>query len=272
MGFLGSIRKKVVNTPLRRMNNKRKRSGGEITLKFASTSEFTDDSSVIESVDSSSYEHTRRLSLRQTAQSEDTQELLSPHDDSDGSFVFDPIMISDDDTTDDENPRSDAMYDAQQDTFMNNDDNCLLDVDMDDGAMAYVSDDSADCDLSQAEPACHVSLIRSHTPPNAPTHSRKRSDGQQQVMHLFHDELATLYEEPNKSSESSMKSASSIEETSVVRLRDTSLDESNIRARWEYALKLMVGQCEPSELLYNSLAEMMTITNGEDADMEVAEI
>ena len=149
----------------------------------------------------------------------------------------------------------------------------------------YVSDDSDYEDVEIHQP--HVSLIRSHTPPNAilPTHARGRSDGQQHVMHIFHDELATLYEEPTKSSDSldSVESSSSTVEhendannhdTSAVRLRD-SLDESNIRARWEYALHLMVGNCEPSELLYNTIVEMMPLArigNGEEFDVEMAEI
>jgi hypothetical protein len=205
-------------------------------------------------------------------------------------------MVSDDDTTDDEKPqRKDETMevdDRQEDVVMSENDKCLMDDD-DDEAMAYVSDDSGDREIppeqyhhhhhQHAPLSCQVTFIRTHTPPNAmlPTHSRTRSDGQQQqVMHIFHDELATLYEEPNKSSESldssSLKSTSSsdsIVENRMVPLRDT-LDESNIRARWEYALQLMVGNCEPSELLYNTLAEMIpssSITNGEDI-MEVAEI
>ena len=225
-----------------------------------------------------SYDVSRRLSLRHMeALSEDTQELLSPHDgDGDGSFVFEPIMVSDDDTTDDEKPgrgngKEEGILVANNEYGSTN--KSLMDSD----DVNYVSDDSSEMLPEQAPSS--VSLIRSHTPPNAllPTHSRKRSDGQQ-VMHIFHDELATLYEEPNKSSESldSIKSASSIAESNtIVRLRDT-LDESNIRARWEYALQLMVGQCEPSGLLYNSIAEMMPstsyLTYGENTDMDVAEI
>jgi len=261
MGFLGSIRKRV-NTRM-----KRKRTSGE-SLKFSSTSEFTDDSSAMESVDTPSK---RRM---EKTQSEDTQELLSPRDgEADSSFVFDPIMVSDDDTTDDEKP----MKKDNEDTIMMNDE---IDFRMKDETMEdvnYISDDS-DREFPQEQVSpCHVSLIRSHTPPNAllPTHARVRPETQQQVMHIFHDELATLYEEPNKSSESldSIKSSpSSVVEnsnTSVVR----ALDESNIRARWEYALRLMVGNCEPSELLYNSIAEMMpSISNGEDVEMEIAEI
>jgi hypothetical protein len=37
----------------------------------------------------------------------------------------------------------------------------------------------------------------------------------------------------------------------------------------------MVGNCEPSELLYNTIVEMMpmaTIGNGDELDMEMAEI
>lgn len=269
MGFLGSIRKKV-NTRM----NKRKRGTGE-SLKFSSTSEFTDDSSALESVEAP---NKRRL---EKAVSEDTQELLSPRDgEAESSFVFDPITVSDDDATDDEKPKSDEQMGTAK-----NHDTSMMDEDEEMTDANYVSDDS-DRELPPSEPThspCHVSvsLIRSHTPPTnamSPAHSRGRLDVQpQQVMHIFHDELATLYEEPNKSSESldSSKSSSGISEdvansTSLVRMRDT-LDESNIRARWEYALRLMVGNCEPSELLYNSFAEMMpSITS--DIEMEMAEI
>lgn len=236
-------------------------------------------------MDDSTYE--RRPSLRHLeAVSEDTQELLSPTDaDADGSFVFDPITVSDDDTTDDEKPKS---YRGEME-IMNDDNVVIEEKQIDKFRMEldtnYVSDDSDYEAEQKQQPHCSISLMRSHTPPNAllPTHARGRSEGQQHVMHIFHDELATLYEEPNKSSDSldsSIKSdsSSSIVEhinnnTRVVRLRD-SLDESNIRARWEYALRLMVGNCEPSELLYNTIVNMMpyAITNGEDMDMEMAEI
>lgn len=270
MGLFCTIRKKV-NTRM-----KRKRSTGD-SLKFSSTSEFTDDSSAMESVDAP---NKRRM---EKAVSEDTQELLSPRDgEADSSFVFDPITVSDDDSTDDEKPKSDAKSDGHKGTSKDQN-KYVMDFDEVMTDANYVSDDSSNREVpppEQTHSLCHVSLIRSHTPPtNAmlPSHSRGRSDAQpQQVMHIFHDELATLYEEPNKSSDSldSSKSSSGIAEdansNSLVRMRDT-LDESNIRARWEYALRLMVGNCEPSELLYNSIAEMMpSITN--DVEMEIAEI
>ena len=271
MGFLGSIRKRVNNAPLLRM--KRKRQAGEHSLKFSST--FTDDSSSV--MEDSIACDARRPSLRHLeAVSEDTQELLSPKDGDDvDGFALDPILVSDDDVTDDEQQKNDNHVEEKEETQP-----CLMQVDT-----IYVNDDSDYEEVELHQP--HVSLIRSHTPPNAllPTHARGRSDGQHHVMHIFHDELATLYEEPNKSSDTldSVKSSNSIVEhhhdannhnTSVVRLRD-SLDESNIRARWEYALRLMVGNCEPSELLYNTIVEMMpmaTIGNCDELDMEMAEI
>lgn len=290
MGLLGSIRRKVHSPLFRRM--KRKRTCGETTpLKFTSTSEFTEDSSVMESVDSS-HDPRRRAKL---AISEDAQELLSPHNGDDteggGSFSFDPI--SDATMKDQENPKTnneEAVNDdsdsIQHDVVMVEEEKCLMDNDEDEAM--YVSEEDSDREQESVpqQHVPHVSLIRSHTPPSAmlPTHSRIRSDGHQQqlqqVMHIFHDELSTLYEEPNKSSsessDSSVKSASSMVENRIVPVQDT-LDESNIRARWEYALRLMVGNCEPSEFLYNfpTFAEMMpsssAITNGE-LDMEVAEI
>lgn len=265
---------------------KRKRTTGDMS-KFGSTSEFTEESSMMDSVDSS-YESSKRIGRMEKQKSEDAQELLSPRDgepSEGGSFVFDPIIVSDDDTTDDENPVTDKLgkekerRDAMQLDPIITREMPLVDAEGD-ATMGEVSDDDDHQERTQPHHVHtsipHVSLIRTHTPPNAllPSHGRIRPEGQQQqVMHIFHDELATLYEEENKSSDSSdsaTKSSSSITENRIVPVQD-SLDESNIRARWEYALRLMVGNCEPSELF--SFADLMpsSITNGHE-DMEIAEI
>jgi hypothetical protein len=247
MGFLGSIRKK---SPLFRMA-KRKRPE---TLSLASTTcDFSQDTDLMEIDD---------------PKNTDTEELLTPKERIE-SFDDRPIMVSDEEGDmdarlrtrsgsrtrffNDNNDTVDAntvttrkyqnderMLEVQENEDMQEDDAFREETQeeyMVQEDRNYVSSgDEADAEdegrLSQRE-----------VPPRR-THVRIPSDGP--LMHIFHDELATLYEEPNKSDSSEAEA-----ETGSLK----TLDESNIRARWDYALRLMVGQCDAS--LYNTIAEMI---------------
>jgi hypothetical protein len=254
MGFLGSIKK----SPLFRMA-KRKRP--EPLSLAATTCDFSQDTSLMEIDD---------------PEDTDTQELLSPKERIE-SFDERPIMVSDEEEDMDSRLRRDSSrsrffhdnndtVDANIVTRDQQDDECVLeiqenednlqeddalreemhedDMDMVQEDRYYVSSDD------EADAEDETQLIQREVPPRR-THVRIRSDGQ--LMHIFHDELATLYEEPNKSDSS---------ETETGSLK--TLDESNIRARWDYALQLMVGHCDAS--LYNTIAEMIP------GVMEAAEI
>jgi hypothetical protein len=245
MGFLGSIRKK---SPLFRMS-KRKRP--EALILAATTCDFSQDTSLMEIDDPNNT---------------DTEELLSPKERVE-SFDDRPIMVSDEEGDVDTRLRSGSrirFFKDNNDTVdadivtrrREQDDKCMLkiqeneDMQEDDALQEemqeedmvqhdrnYVSSgDEADAEDETRASHREVPLGR--------THARIPSDGQ--LMHIFHDELATLYEEPNKSDSSETEAG-----TGSLKI----LDESNIRARWDYALQLMVGQCDAS--LYNTIAEMI---------------
>lgn len=250
MGFLGSIRKK---SPLFRMA-KRKRP--EALLLTATTCDFSQDTSLMEIDD---------------PKITDTQELLSPKERID-SFDDRPITVSDE-----EGDMDTRLLSGSRNRFFNDnnadivttrnqqDDEFMLerqdneDMQEDDAFQEGVQEEDmlqqdryyvSSGDEADAEDETQVS--HREAPPRR-THARIPSDGQ--LMHIFHDELATLYEEPNKSDTSEAEA-----EKGSLKI----LDESNIRARWDYALQLMVGQCDAS--LYNTIAEMIP------GVMEVAEI
>ena len=184
------------------------------SLTLASTCEFSQDTTT---------------SVMEIDDPEDTQELLSPKE-REGSFDDRPIILS----NEDEEANNDARREDTQE-----EDGMLYEE------RNYVSESSGD------EADAEDDREKRQEFPPIRTHTRIRSDGQ--LMHIFHDELATLYEEPNKSDDS-------MTETGPIR----TLDESNIRARWDYVLQLMVGQCDAS--LYDTIAEMIP------GAMDVAEI
>ena len=240
--------------------------------------------------------------------SEDTQELLSPRERADGVFDDRPILVSDEDEEDQETrpsfrdtrgghdtPNTVHFFSERQDKAKrsrldkqndNNPDDTVMThehpnyVSASSGDEADDDADDSDREISAVRLALDLQqlsmlsppLRRSHTPPDAllPTQGRVKSDGHHHFLHIFHDELSTLYEEPNKSGDMEEDDdddrMAQVQETSLVH-SGFALDESNIRARWDYALQLMarVGQCEPSDI-YNSIADLMSanlVTNGE---------
>ena len=201
-------------TPLLRMKRKRPES-----LTLASTCEFTQDDAT--------------SSIMEIDDQEDTQELLSPKERG-GSFDDRPIIVSSEEEEEEEtNENTNSQQLQQQQQTIQEERN-------------YVSESSGD----EADAAEDCEKRQEFLPIR--THTRIRSDGQ--LMHVFHDELATLYEEPCKSDDSTTETAPTLR----------TLDERNIRARWNYALQLMVGQCDAS--FYNTIAEMIP------GAMDVAEI
>lgn len=96
------------------------------------------------------------------------------------------------------------------------------------------------------------------------------------VGHLFHQELATLYEE-----EDGKKLAASSSSNNNKKKLDTTInsdgcdewaDEINIKARWEYALRLMMGASSCSDPILEILLDREKSTSRNEPNLELAEI
>lgn len=118
---------------------------------------------------------------------------------------------------------------------------------------------------------------------------RRHSEGSNFYHHIFHDKLSTLYEESNYNSgddadddmtsleggtghDSQDESDDDCEETLLI--RSASIDESMMKARWEYALKAMtrVSQCHPSTIHKTVAGDLPPRPGSSSVDMDIGEI